>query len=205
MASDADHARTLDRIRAAAALAHDVSPSSPPILQSVLGGTGGQWDRVKDTMASRLADWARVADQHKLRLAVKSHFGSASDTPEKLLWLLDQVRHPALSAIYDYGHFQPLGLPLIDTLDALLPRVSFITVKDSRLAPGNKAQFLLPGDGTIDYSAYFSHLKREGYRGWVLVEVSRQLQTVPGYDAPTAARRAYDNMARALRSAGLRP
>lgn len=204
LASSADHARALDRIRAAAALAHDLAPKNPPLLQTVLGGAGRPWDQNKQQMASRLADWARVAAENRLQLAVKSHYGSASDTPEKLLWLLDQVRHPALTAIYDYGHFQLLGLPLAATLDTLLPRASFITVKDSQLIDGKTARFLLPGDGAVDYIAYFRHLRKRHYRGWILAEVSRQLQTAPGYDALAAARRAYAAMARALHAAALR-
>ena len=203
LASSADHARTLDRIRAAATLAHDVAPKKTPLLQSVLSGASRDWEQVKDQMAARLADWARVAHENRLRLAVKSHFGSASDTPEKLTWLLDQVRSPALSAIYDYGHFQLLGLDLVKTLDTLLSRVSFITVKDSRLADG-QARFLLPGEGTVDYQLYFDQLKVRKYRGWVLAEVSRQLQTAAGYDAEASARRAYQTMSTALRAAGMR-
>lgn len=203
LASDADHARTLDRIRAAAALAHDLAPKNPPLLQTVLGGSGREWEQVKQQMAARLTDWARVAGENKLKLAVKSHYGSASDTPEKLLWLLDQVKSPALSAIYDYGHFQLLGLDLVTTLDRLLPRSSFVTVKDSKL-DGKTARFLLPGDGTVDYAAYFAHLKQRRYRGWVLAEVSRQLQTAPGYDELAAARRAYNSMSKTLQAAGLR-
>lgn len=203
LVSDADHARTLDRIRAAAALAHDVSPKQPPLLQSVLGGRPGEWEQVKDRMTARLAEWARVAAENRLRLAVKSHVGSASDTPEKLIWLLDKVGNPALSGIYDYGHFQLLGLGLRATLDTLLPRSSFLTVKDGRMVDG-KPQFLLPGEGTIDYRDYFSALREKQYRGWMLVEISRQLQTQPGYDALAAARRSYGNLAPLLRAAGLR-
>lgn len=203
LASAADHGKTLDRIGRAAELAHDVAPKAPPLLQTVLGGSGQEWDQVKDQMAARLADWARAAERNRLRLAVKSHFGSASDTPEKLIWLLDRVKSPALSGIYDYGHFQLLGLGLRATLDVLLGRSSFITVKDSRLV-GDRAQFLLPGDGTVDYGEYFGYLKERGWRGWVLAEVSRQLQTVAGYDAEEAARRSYLHVAGALGRAGLR-
>jgi len=203
LVADAEHARLLDRIRAAAALAHDVAPKQPPLLQTVLGGKPGEWEQVKERMASRLADWARVAKENRLRLAVKSHIGSASDTPEKLIWLLDQVRNPALSAIYDYGHFQLLDIDLETSLRMLLPRTSFVTVKDGRMGNG-KAQFLLPGDGTIDYRKYASLLRTQKYRGWMLVEVSRQLQTQPGYDAAVAARRSYQALAPLLREAGLR-
>ncbi len=203
LVSDADHAKTLDRIRTAAKLAHDVSPKQLPLLQSVLGGKPSEWEQVKSKMASRLADWGRVAQEVGLKLAVKSHVGSASDTPEKLIWLLDQVKSPALTAIYDYGHFELLKLDLKTSLETLLPRTSFLTVKDGRLVDG-KTQFLLPGDGTIDYAQYCSLLKQHRYRGWMLVEISRQLQTAPGYDPIAAARKSYENMAAPLRRAGLR-
>ncbi len=53
-------------------------------------------------MASRLAEWAKAAQESRIRLAVKSHIGSASNTPEKLIWLLDRVKNPSLSGLYDY-------------------------------------------------------------------------------------------------------
>jgi sugar phosphate isomerase/epimerase len=201
--SDADHAKTLDRIRIAATLAHDVAPKSPPLLQTVLGGKPPEWEQVKGKMATRLAEWAKVAEASRVKLAVKSHIGSASDTPEKLIWLLDQVKSPALSAIYDYGHFELLKLDLQASFETLLPRTSFITVKDGRMVDG-KVQFLLPGDGTIDYARYFELLKKHRYRGWVLVEISRQLQTLPGYDPVGAAKHSYRNLAPRLAALGLR-
>jgi len=196
--SDASHQGTLDRIRAAAALAHDVAPSDPPLLQTVLGGKPGEWESVKDRMALRLSEWATVAGQSKIRLAVKAHIGSACDTPEKLIWLLDRVRHPAVHAIYDYSHFQLMGLDLEKSLTTLLPKSAFVTVKDSRSVEG-KPQFLLPGDGTIDYDQYFSLLKAHRYAGWILVEISRQLQVEPKYEAISAAERSYRFLAPHLR------
>ncbi len=203
LASEADHERTLNRIRAAAALGQDISPKARPVLQSVLGGKPNEWEQVKDQMAARLADWGRVASDNQLELAVKSHVGSASDTPEKLIWLLDQVRNPALTAIYDYGHFQLLDLDLETTLTTLLPRTRFITLKDGRMA-GGKPQFLLPGEGTIDYARYFSLLRSKRYTGWMLVEISRQLQTLSGYDPVGAARKSYGYLAPLLKEAMLR-
>lgn len=203
LVDDAAHSQTLDRIRTAAALAYDIAPKNPPILQTVLGGKPNEWEQVKEKMTSRLADWARVAQENRLRLAVKSHIGSASNTPEKLLWLLDRVKNPALSAIYDYSHFQLMNLDLKATLDTLLPRSSFVTVKDGRMMNGTP-QFLLPGDGTVDYVRYFEILKTRHYSGWMLVEISRQLQTQPGFDPVGAARRSYGNLAPVLRKAGLR-
>ena len=202
-APDAVLAATPDRIRAAAALAHDIAPKNPPLLQTVLGGKPGEFEKVRDTMAARLGEWARVAGDNGIRLAVKAHAMNACDTPARLLWLLDKVNQPALTGIYDYGHFQLADLGVEETMDALLPRSAFITVKDSRRVDG-KPQFLLPGDGSIDYTRYFTKVKKMGWKGWVLVEVTRQLQTQPGYDPIEAARHSYANLAPVLKSLGLR-
>jgi inosose dehydratase len=203
MAPDADLSTVPDRIRAAADLAHSITHGSPPLLQTVLGGRAGDWEKVKDTMARRLGEWARVAHESGIRLAVKAHAMNACDTPDKLLWLLDRVNHPALTAIYDYGHFQLANLGIEETMEALLPRSAFITVKDSKLVDG-KPRFLLPGDGSIDYTRYFQKVKAMGWKGWVLVEVTRQLQTETGYQAETAARRSYTHLAPILAKLGLR-
>jgi sugar phosphate isomerase/epimerase len=203
LVSEADHRLVLDRIRIAATLGHDVAPHRMPELQSVLGGKPAEWEQVKDKMAGRLADWARVASENRLKIAIKAHIGSAADTPEKLIWLLDQVKSKAIRGIYDYSHFQLMGLDLEQTLRQLIPYSSFLTVKDASLN-GGKSQFLLPGEGTVDYPKYFACLRAMRYRGWMLVEVSRQLQTLPGYDAIEAAKRSYRHMAARLRSSGLR-
>jgi len=203
LAPEDEHRATLDRIRDAAALAQDISPGRPPMLQTVLGGRPPDWPRVKDQMAERLAQWARVAAGAGLTLAVKCHVANAVDRPEKLIWLLETVGSEALTAIYDYSHFQLLDLGLEATLDQLLPRCGFITVKDSRRVEG-KPQFLLPGEGSVDYRRYFRALAERSWRGWVLVEVSRQLQTAPGYQPVEAAQRSYGHLALALAFAGLR-
>jgi sugar phosphate isomerase/epimerase len=203
MAPDAVLAQTPERIRAAAALAHDIAPKNPPLLQTVLGGKAGEFDKIRDVMATRLAEWSRVAGENGIRLAVKAHASSACDTPDKLLWLLDKVKNPALTGIYDYGHFQLAGLGIEETMDALLPRSAFITVKDSKVVDG-KPQYLLPGDGTVDYPRYFAKVKQMKWTGWVLVEVTRQLQVKPGFDGVEAARHSYANLAPVLQKAGLR-
>jgi len=86
----------------------------------------------------------------------------------------------------------------------LLPRSAFITVKDSKRVDG-KPHFLLPGDGTVDYTRYFRKVQALRWSGWVLVEVTRQLQTEPGYDGAAAARRSYQHLAPILSRLGLRP
>jgi inosose dehydratase len=195
---------TLEKIKLTAALAHDLSPAAPPILQTVLGGKPHDWPSSQEMMADRLAEWTRAAAAAGIILAVKGHASSAIDTPDKLLWLLNQVNQPStLTANYDYSHFQLANLDMEQTMDQLLPRSALITVKDSKTVDG-QPRFVLPGDGSIDYWRYFRKVKQLNWSGWVLVEVSSNVFKQPGYDPAQAARHCYANLAPLLHQLHLR-
>ena len=200
-ADDKTHAANLDRIRAAAELAHTLAPAAPPVLETVMGGKPAEWEQVKARFAARLTDWARVAAEGKLTLCVKPHVMAAAHLPAHGLWLLDQVKNPALKLAYDFSHYQLRGLALGETLDALLPHTAFIHVKDAR-GDAAKVQFALPGEGTIDYADYFRRLKAANWSGCVCVEVSGQIFNQPGYEPLTAAKKCFASLAPAWRAAG---
>jgi sugar phosphate isomerase/epimerase len=88
-----------------------------------------------------------------------------------------------------------IGLDLESTIRDLASYTVFVHVKDAEGQASN-FRFLLPGDGGTDYSRYLRLLVEHGYRGWVVPEVSMQLQRQPGYDGRVAAQRCFDNLAR---------
>lgn len=187
----------LARLQAAAELGKAISPEKPPLIETVLGGKPGTWEQVKNQFVERLGRWCDALAPLKTMLAIKAHIGNALQKPADLVWLLEQVNSPWLSAGFDYSHFQLQGLELGDCLNKLLKRTTFIHVKDSRGEPG-KFQFLLPGEGTIDYRGYFQALVNSRYAGDVVVEVSGQIHSQPGYDGPAAAKKCFESLQRAL-------
>jgi len=199
---DATHATNLERIKAAAEIAHDLAPAAPPVLETVMGGKPAEWDKVKAQMAARLADWGRAAAAGKITLCIKPHVGSAAHLPEHALWLLEQVKSPAVKLAYDFSHYQLRGVDLGKSLDALLPHTAFIHVKDS-VGELGKFQFVLPGEGKIDYADYFRRLKAANWAGSICVEVSGQVFSKPGYDPVAAAKKSYAALAPAFKAAGL--
>lgn len=194
------HAAALQTIQTAAMLAHELVPEQPPMLETVLGGSPAKWDEQKELMVRRLEGWAKAAEESRVNVALKAHVGSAVNSPERLLWLLNAVPSPALCAAFDYSHFELQGLDLKDSLEQLLPHTRFVHVKDSVGTP-QKFQFLLPGEGRTDYLAYFSLLKHFGYNGPVCVEVSGQVSGKPDYDPLAAARKCYAVLSDALERA----
>jgi sugar phosphate isomerase/epimerase len=135
----ADEARNrehLDRLKLAVELARDLASSMTdtdarhvPLVETILGGKPGEFDKVKAQLVEQLRAWAKVAADAGVVVAVKAHFGNATQRPEQLLSLLDAVNSPWLKAAYDYSHFQLQDLDLAETMDALLPRARSSTSK----------------------------------------------------------------------------
>lgn len=197
------HRANLDRLKRAAEMGHDVSPKHPPVIETVLGGRPAQWDKLKDRMAERLRDWAKVAEARKTVIAIKAHVGGALHTPRDAVWLMQSAKSRWIRLAYDYSHFQLWDFKLADSLRAMIGETVFIHVKDSK-GKRPKFQFVLPGEGNIDYANYFSLLKKHRYRGPLVVEVSGQIHGKPGYDPVAAAKTSYRNLAPKLKAAGIR-
>jgi len=193
LADDARHAANLERLRRACELARDLSPDSPPVVETILGGKPGEWDAIRMRAVERVAEWGRVMSEHSVVLAVKPHVGNAMRTPEAVLWLLEQVKNPLVRAAYDYSHYQAQDMDMRKTMDMLLPSTSFIHLKDTRME-GERREWLLPGDGTVDYAEYAATLERHQYDKPVIVEVSSQIFNRPGYDPVAAAQKCYDKL-----------
>lgn len=199
---DARHRENLDRLRAAAELAHELVPEDAPLIETVLGGQPGTWESVRDRFAARLTDWERVAAASEAVVAVKPHRFGAMNAPEHAIWLLERVKSPWARLVYDYSHFQHREFTMAETLRQLLPLAAMIHVKDTVVVDG-KPRFVLPGDGGVDYVALLKQAMASGFSGSICVEVSGMVQQQPGYDAVAAAKHAYQNLAPAFAKAGI--
>ena len=184
----------LEHLRLAAEAAHELSPGAPAVIESPVGGRSAAWDEPRRQMADELGAWAKTLEPLKTVLAIKGFVGNALDRPEKVMWMLDQVKSPWIQNAYDYSHYRLLGVSLRETLLEVAGRTVFIHVKDSEGTP-EKYRFMLPGDsGKIDYKEYAQILGEIGYRGPVTVEVSVHVSNQPGYDAVAAAKHSFDNL-----------
>ena len=192
---DDAHAKNLESLKDGIQMGHDLLSGTQPLIETILGGKPAQWDVIRDKMASRLSDWASVAKAEGAVIAIKGHVAHAVNHPERLLWLLEQVNNPAVQVTYDHSHFQLQGLQLEDTLKSVLKHTRFIHIKDAQ-GDASQFRFLLPGEGTTDYAAYFQLLGSLNYHGPVVVEVSSLIFNQPGYDAQGAVRKCADALLR---------
>ena len=201
--NEQSHRDNLPRLEAALELGRELSPDTPPVLETILGGAVGQWDKLRRQFVDRLAVWAQIAERHKSVICVKPHRFNAMNLPEHAVWLMEQVKSPWIKLAYDFSHFQHRDLSIADTVKTLMPHTRFVHVKDTRLENG-RAVFALPGDAGVDYIALLRAIRAAGYAGCVCVEVSGQVQNQKGYDPLAAARRSYENVAPAFAKAEIR-
>ena len=197
-----NRAHNLERLKLAIDLGHVLMPGNPPVVETILAGKSEEWEQVKGRFADELAGWARLGEERENTICFKPHAGQAVDTPERAIWLLDQVRSKRLRIVYDYSHFFVEGLPLDETLRKLIPYTAYVAVKDATGTPQDH-QFLLPGDGKTDYARYFRLLKELEYSGFVGVEVSAMIHRKPDYQTVPALRLCYERLAPIFKEAGL--
>jgi len=191
-----------ERLERAAGLGHDLSPDSPPLIETTTGG--GQWARLRNQLRDNLGAWARVAEASRTVVAVKPHRFGVVSRPEQAVWLVEQVGSPWIRLVYDYSHFIHRDIPLAGSIRTMMPQTRFVHVKDTVMR-GGRARFLLPGEsGQIDYVELLKLLVEAGYRGDVCCEVSGMVSGQAGYDPVVAARTCYRNMAKAFQEAAIR-
>ncbi|MFN0104453.1 MAG: sugar phosphate isomerase/epimerase family protein [Bryobacteraceae bacterium] len=178
---EADH---LNQLESSLKLATQIGR---PIVETIVGAKPEDWPAIRPQFLERLKSWAGLAEKYKVVIAIKAHIGSALHLPKDAAGLCDEIGSRYLKINYDYSHFQLQRLPLEATVKDALPHIAMIHIKDFTGTP-EKFRFALPGEGSIDYTAYAALLRRVNYGGPIVVEVSTHVLQKPEYNAETASR-----------------
>ena len=198
----AEHRRNLEELRKAANLARDLHPASPPVITFTMGGQRDRYEEQRQVLADRLGEYAEVATEEGVVLAVEPHVSGAIDRPERAVWLIETVNSPTVRLNFDISHFDLIGLTIDECVTPLVPLSVHTHVKDGRMVEG-KVQFLLPGEGDFDYVAYLRAMKAAGWTGFICVEISGQIWSRDDYDPIAAARQSYAALREAFEKAGV--
>src|SRR5215217_5083630 len=204
LAADPDeHARNMARLRGYLDLAAELQrPGETLIVTTTSGGAAEDWDSVKDALVDRFGQLAEYARQTGVMIGAEPHVGTALRLPEDVLWLVDQVGSPGLTVHFDISHFNVQGMDMEAVVAQLAPHSLHTHVKDERgIAPDH--EFLIPGEGEMDYPRYLRAMAQAGYYGHIVVEISIMVQRRPDYDPLEAATESYRVLSRAFEEAGI--
>lgn len=191
-----EHARNMGRFRGYLELAAELQRSGEEVTVSTTSsGSPDEWESAKHELAERFGVLASDAERLGVMVGMEPHVGATLHRPEQAIWLLDQIDSPALTVHFDISHFNVQGIPMEEAIAQLAPRSRHTHVKDERgIAPDH--EFLIPGEGEMDYPRYLRGMQAAGYDGHIVVEISLMVQRRPGYDPLEAARRSYEVLAR---------
>ncbi len=173
-----------------------------PITVSLVGGREGSWSILREIVARRVYTLGEYAARQGVILAVEPHSGTSFDTPEKALWLVEKVNHPAVSLNFDISHFDIIGIGIDECVPAIAPHSVYTHVKDQRGQYPNH-EFLTPGSGPFDFVHYLKAMHQAGYTGYIGMEVSVMVQRKPGYDPFVDAALGYYALRHAFNESGV--
>lgn len=194
---------SLNRFRSYLQLAAELQrPGEHLAVSCTSGGASEQWERVRDALVDRYGTLAAFAEREGVVVSAEPHVASALHTPAQARWLIDQVGSPALRIHFDISHFNVQGMDMDAVVAELGPLSAHTHVKDERGVVPNY-EFLIPGEGDMDYVRYLRAMDRVGYRGHITVEISLMVQRRPGYDALAAATQSYRVLQAAFEAAGI--
>jgi inosose dehydratase len=202
-ADPAEHRRNMDRLNGYLELAAELQkPDEHLTVSTTAGGATGDWPSVRDRLVAQYGELAEQAQRLGVIVGAEPHASTALHRPEDVLWLLEQVNHPSLTVHFDISHFNVQGMDMDDVVAQLAPHSLHTHVKDERgSAPHH--EFLIPGEGTMDYPRYLRGMAKAGYDGHIVVEISIMVQKRPSYDPLAVATRSYEVLNQAFLDAGM--
>ena len=197
-------AENFDRLCGAMDLALDWTiDGQRPVIETTPGGRPEQYEELKPLLIERLRELAVEAERRDVVIALEAHVGAVLDIPEHTVEVMKAVNSPHVRLNFDISHFNVMGYTIADSVAQMVPYTAHTHIKDER-GSYPQHEFLIPGEGIFDYTAYLKEMKKAGYTGFISAEISIMRQRQPGYDPLAAARQTYEVVSRAFQEAGLR-
>jgi sugar phosphate isomerase/epimerase len=174
----------------------------PPALDLTAGGRPDEWDSLKELLTARLAELVDYAALRNVVVAMAPHYRSAVTLPSQMMELIREINSPYLKVNFDISHFVIHGYSITEAVELMAPVTKTVHVRDAR-GQAPDFEFLIPGEGEIDYVLFLREMARQGYDEHITAEVSLMVQERPNYDALAAMKQSYAVMARAFAQAGI--
>jgi inosose dehydratase len=171
-------------------VADSIQGASVPLYKRPRFTSAGQW---RD-YGRRVTQFARYTLDHGVRLAYHHHMGAYVETPDDVDRLIENSGDE-VGLLFDSGHMTFAGGDAVAMLAKHAVRVCHVHCKDVRPAVIRLARnrdwsfleavingaFTVPGDGAVDFASLIDILRRNDYRGWLVVEAEQDPVVAPAY------------------------
>jgi len=143
-----------------------------PIINCGPGGKSNDQASLQQSIES-IGKLALMAEHYGVVLCVKAHVGASIFNTPTTLRLMQAVSSPAFGIDMDPSHIYRAGENPVDAIQAVLPRVKHVHIRDCKgrqQGPG-KPEDQANGRGDIDLVGYIRALHAGGYAGPLDLEV----------------------------------
>jgi inosose dehydratase len=196
---------TLARHRSAIELAVDLAQEGqPPLVVFYSGGGVDDWPAARQRLVTRIGGLAEFARTHGAIIAMKAHALGCVSRPHHLVDLFEQVDSPAFRFCFDMSHFEVQGLSIEQALYPLVALSAHAEVKAS-IGRAPNQEYMIPGEaGTqSDFGGQFRAMRKLGYHGYLVPEMSVHVMRRPDYDPYAALRLAKETLTATLHQVGV--
>nr|WP_209311209.1 sugar phosphate isomerase/epimerase family protein [Streptomyces spiramenti] len=101
-------------------------------------------------------------------LAMEPEPGFFVESNDQALALVDEFAHPGLTVAQDLGHCRVVEEDYLGSVSRAMRATSVIQLEDIK---GRHHHHEIPGDGDIDFAAFFRICREQGYEGYYSVEL----------------------------------
>lgn len=158
---------------------------------------------VMDAIVEGLRPAVRRAEEAGVVLGLENEAACFLATGEETAAVLGAIDSPALRSVWDPGNaFFSGEVPYPTGYEAVRPYVTHVHVKDAVRGPGGAAEWVVVGEGEIDYRGQIRALIADGYSGLISLETHYK---APGGDTEESSRRCLEGMLRLLKEATAAP
>ena len=140
-------------------------------------------DRAARQFAESIKPLLERADKLGVNIGIECEPGLFLEYVAELREWIDRLKHPRFGANLDIGHSQVIGESIPEVVRMLGERIWNLHVED---IPGRKHYHMIPGEGSIDWSALRGVLAEAGYARFLTVELYTHTQ-----DPQTAAEKSF--------------
>lgn len=154
------------------------------------------WQQGAQIFYEELMPCVELAEQLEVQLLIEPEPELLIETFGQYLDFMDRIDSPWVGLNFDVGHAYCVSEDPQDWVAKMAPHTRHYHFED--IAPTRVHKHLIPGHGSIDFTATLSEIQKTGYQGWITVEL------YPYIDNPDdAAREAKEFLSKTLSSLGL--
>lgn len=157
-------------------------------------------DEVFDKIIEALRPGVARAEEAGVILGLENEHACFLGTGAETARALAALGSPAVRGVWDPGNAYMAGeTPFPDGYAAMKPYVEHIHIKDGRRTPNGKTEWVVVGEGEIDYPGHLQALLADGWDGLWSLETHYK---APGGDPEVSSRQCLEGMLRLMREAG---